>query len=221
MAELLITGDGLRAILPPTVACAQLLGESTDAEVRTDEQHLVGRGARAMQSVLARRCAREALGEIGFAHMPIGRQDSGAPAWPVGIVGSLTHTDGYLGAAVGLGRHHRAIGIDAEPNEPVGGAHRAFTTEDEIHQLAELGHYFGNEIAWERLLFSTKEAAYKAFHTLTDRTLPMTGARSRVFPDGTFVVTTTRPNRHRGERWDWPGRWCRYDDFLLAAVVVS
>ncbi|WP_405845207.1 4'-phosphopantetheinyl transferase [Streptomyces platensis] len=48
----------------------------------------------------ARSCAREALRRLGHPTVPIPRGRSGAPLWPAGVVGSITHCQGYRSAAV-------------------------------------------------------------------------------------------------------------------------
>jgi len=59
-----------------------------------------------------RRCALWALRALGIQPAPIGRGAGGEPIWPIGIIGSISHTPGYVCALVarGLG----AVGIDVE-----------------------------------------------------------------------------------------------------------
>ena len=40
-----------------------------------------------------RTCARQALRELGCADAPIVQDQNGAPLWPPGIVGSITHSN--------------------------------------------------------------------------------------------------------------------------------
>ena len=41
------------------------------------------------------------------------------PLWPAGVVGSITHCDGYRAAAVARATDLATVGIDAEPHEPL------------------------------------------------------------------------------------------------------
>src|SRR5688572_21941564 len=50
--------------------------------------------------ILGRNCARKALAALGHGNAVIERRGNGAPLWPDGIVGSITHTSGYAAALV-------------------------------------------------------------------------------------------------------------------------
>ena len=52
---------------------------------------------------------------------PILKGEKGEPRWPDGLVGSLTHTEGYRGAVVGRSPAVRSVGIDAEPHDVLPG----------------------------------------------------------------------------------------------------
>jgi 4'-phosphopantetheinyl transferase EntD len=83
--------------------------------------------------------------------------------------------------------------------------------------LAELaaGH---PGVCWDKLLFSAKEAVYKAWFPLTHAWLDFTGARITIDPEaGTFDAAVLVPAPFTG----FSGRWLARDGLLLAAVVVS
>src|SRR5206468_2745795 len=65
----------------------------------------------------ARGCARSALAALGIEPAPILAGERGAPRWPPGIVGSITHCAGYRAAAVSSARDMITIGLDAEPDQ--------------------------------------------------------------------------------------------------------
>ncbi|MGW7821409.1 4'-phosphopantetheinyl transferase family protein [Streptomyces puniciscabiei] len=50
----------------------------------------------------ARVCARRALQALGLPPAPIPPGSNGAPQWPAGVVGSITHRRRYCAAAVAL-----------------------------------------------------------------------------------------------------------------------
>ena len=91
---------------------------------------------------LGRACARRALASLNVPPAPILIGPNGAPVWPTGIVGSITHCSGYCAAAVAYADHVAALGIDAELNE-------------------------GEARHWETLVFSARESVYKALSALT------------------------------------------------------
>ena len=53
---------------------------------------------------LGRACARAALANLGQGEAVIGIDEAGAPLWPAGVVGSITHTKGYAAALVAKAR---------------------------------------------------------------------------------------------------------------------
>jgi 4'-phosphopantetheinyl transferase EntD len=113
-----------------------------------------------------RACARRALARLGVPPAPLLSGADRAPIWPDGIVGAITHSDGYCAAAVAPSSALRSIGIDAEVNNPLpDGVDRHVLTEAELAWTAEIGAADG--INWPTLIFSAKESVYKAWHPLT------------------------------------------------------
>jgi 4'-phosphopantetheinyl transferase EntD len=154
----------LQKILPATVASGEqigvLSGSLLDEEVTILGRHAVPR--RKAEFAAGRTCGRQAMRVLGLPELPIFRGDDREPLWPDGVVGSITHCDGYCAAAVARAADFSAIGIDAENNEPLPAnvlGEVAFGDElDWVHSLPRVG------ICWDRLLFSIKEAVYKAWY---------------------------------------------------------
>ena len=65
----------------------------------------------------ARIVARELLSRAGCQTCALPKAPSGAPIWPLGIVGSLAHDPDIAVAAVARDREFENIGIDIEPAE--------------------------------------------------------------------------------------------------------
>jgi len=63
---------------------------------------------------IGRYCARLALGHLGLAPKPILRDENGAPIWPQGILGSISHTRGLTVAIVVAEKLGKGVGVDAE-----------------------------------------------------------------------------------------------------------
>lgn len=111
----------------------------------------------------ARTVARQLLARIGITRCALPKADGGAPVWPPGIVGSMSHHASVAVAAVALGRDFSALGIDIEPAEPLpADLLDLVATPQERERIAE-DPFRG------RLLFAAKEAVYKAVYPL-DRT---------------------------------------------------
>jgi 4'-phosphopantetheinyl transferase EntD len=157
-------------VLPDLVFAAELYDDPPDLLPLPEEEPLVARSVakRRNEFVTVRHCARIALGEIGVGPVPILKGEKGEPCWPDGVVGSLTHCEGFRGAVVGRQGEVRSVGIDAEPHDVLPrGVLDAISLPVERSQLSALPP----DLHWDRILFCAKEATYKAWFPLTHRWL--------------------------------------------------
>ncbi len=152
------------------LASAELYSDPPDLAPLPEEAPLIAKSVakRRNEFITARHCARLALQQLGEPPVPIGKGEKGEPCWPDGIVGSLTHTQGFRAAVVGRQPAVRSLGIDAEPHDVLpDGVLDAVTVPGERHELAALP----DDLHWDRILFCAKEATYKAWFPLTRRWL--------------------------------------------------
>ncbi len=168
----------------------------------------------------ARACARRALGGLGLPPVAIGRDDKGAPQWPAGVVGSITHCDGYRAAAVAYDTDIATIGIDAEPHGDLpDGVLDTIALPDELAVLPRLGAA-APQICWDRLLFSAKESIYKAWYPLARKWLGFEEAV--ITPDltGGFTarILVEAPEPLRG---DLRGRWMVREGLVVTALTLT
>jgi 4'-phosphopantetheinyl transferase EntD len=185
----------IEEILPPVVACAEAFADPPDATLFPQEEPIVARAVdkRRREFTTGRHCARIALGKLGVAPAPIVTAERGAPRWPPGIVGSITHCDGYRVAAVARADDMMTIGLDAEPNGPLpDGVLDLVSLAIERPRLAALAAAAPG-ICWDRLLFSAKESVYKAWFPLTRRWLGFEEAEVTIETDGTFTARLLAP----------------------------
>jgi 4'-phosphopantetheinyl transferase EntD len=115
----MIVATLLSDVLPDKVAAAEMYDDPPDLTPLPEEEPLIAKSVakRRNEFVTVRYCARQALEELGVPPVPILKGEKGEPCWPDGVVGSLTHCDGYRGAAVGRHDAMRSVGIDAEPHD--------------------------------------------------------------------------------------------------------
>ncbi len=107
------------------------------------------------------------LGETGR----VGIRSDRSPAWPKGIVGSISHTDELVWAAVASSETTLSLGIDAEKivdPETADELRRVVATDKEIRSLESA---FESPSLAVTLAFSAKEAAYKCIAPLGVRWL--------------------------------------------------
>jgi 4'-phosphopantetheinyl transferase EntD len=211
----------IEAILPPAAQYAEAFGERLDPPY-AQELALVGRAveSRRREFATARACAREALGRLGVAPVAILADARGAPRWPLGVVGSISHCRDYRACAVARSSEIAALGIDAERNEPVGATVRErITLPRERAQLAALSRAPAR-VCWDRLIFCAKECAYKAHYQLSPQPLGYVSAEVTIdAARGTFDVALLVPTASAVRRF--PGRWCERDGLLLAVVAIE
>jgi 4'-phosphopantetheinyl transferase EntD len=155
----------LGGILIEGAVAEECRGELYGVSLWPEEQALMQRAIpdRRREFATTRGCARRALRRLGFEPGPLMPGVHGGPIWPNGVVGSLTHCPGYRGAAVARTNKTLALGIDAEVNMPLSdGVLEMIAGEAERSRLPS-----SSTVCWDRLLFSAKEAVYKAWSPLT------------------------------------------------------
>lgn len=164
--------DLIKAVLPAVddLVYAELDRDPPGLQPLGEEESLISRSVakRRSEFLTVRHCARVAMERLGVPPTPILKGEKGEPRWPDGLVGSLTHTEGYRGAVVGRSPAVRSVGIDAEPHDVLpGGVLTAVSLPQEREQIAGLPR----QLHWDRILFCAKEATYKAWFPLTSRWL--------------------------------------------------
>ncbi|HEV7418765.1 MAG TPA: 4'-phosphopantetheinyl transferase [Mycobacterium sp.] len=216
----------LPGVLPDLVASAELYDDPPDLAPLPEEEPLVARSVakRRNEFVTVRHCARKALGELGLPPVPILKGDKGEPCWPDGVVGSLTHCEGFRGAVVGRRSEVRSVGIDAEPHDVLPkGVLAAISLPVERAELAGLP----DGLHWDRILFCAKEATYKAWFPLTHRWLGFEDAHIIFTVDGSGGAGTFSsailidPAAESGPPLTTlAGRWSVRDGLALTAIVL-
>jgi 4'-phosphopantetheinyl transferase EntD len=218
---LLDLGDAFESLLPPGAAASACAQDLADAEAYPCERPAVAMAvpARREEFLTARACARAALGKLGCSPTGIPAAPSGAPVWPAGLVGSITHCEGLRAAAVGRRRDLASIGIDAEPNRRLpGGVLDDVAADPERRRLRQL-RIEHPHICWDRLLFSVKEALYKCVAPLHGGPWTFFDAEVEFAPQaGTFAATF--PRREGQAVPPAEGAWSLFRGVLLAAVAV-
>lgn len=171
----------------------------------------------------ARRCAREALGVLGLPPRPILPNRHGAPQWPEGVVGSITHCTGYRAAALARTTDMLLLGIDAEPNTPLPpGTLESIALPGEQRRVRKL-NLIAPEVHWGHLLFSMKETVYKSWYPHTGQRLEFEDVEISFDANSDrFTAQLQLPHDPRrtplADRLE--GRWLARDGLLIAAISL-
>lgn len=220
----------LQNILPSGVAAAELLAYPEDLKAHPAEEHLIAKSVekRRRDFIGARHCARLALEQLGEPPVAIGKGERGMPLFPRGVVGSLTHCDGYRAAAMAHALRFRSVGIDAEPHGALpDGVLESVSLPVEREWLAGAP---SAGLHLDRLLFCAKEATYKAWFPLTLRWLGFEDAhitfeidsRTADSGSGTFHTKLLVPgttNDGGAPLTSFDGRWLIADGLILTAIA--
>ncbi len=157
-------------LLSPSQTCPTLeLPDSICSSLITREpgrKSLAGRQKREADYADGRAAAADALRKLdclGF----VGRKQNGCPRWPIGFVGSISHSRNFAWAMASNDSEYRSIGIDTEP------LCEAETAESLLDQIAggtewRLCRKAGlNRQEAFTVVFSAKEALYKCVYPLS------------------------------------------------------
>lgn len=199
-----------------------------EGEMFAEEAALVEKAVlrRRRQFAAGRVLGRELMERLGIATGPLLRGEDRVPLWPAGVVGSLSHTEDVVMVAVagggvdGEASAVRALGLDVEADVPLEEELRASVlTERELAWLDEQPQAERGALA--KLVFSAKEAVYKAQYTFSRTMLDFHEVELVVLPDAP-VFEARLPDKvvEAVGRPTLAGQWWR-GELCGAACVVT
>ncbi|MFF1447999.1 4'-phosphopantetheinyl transferase [Streptomyces sp. NPDC058274] len=225
----------IEELLPDPVVAVETHGddETGRATLYPGEEALIARAVekRRREFTAARACARRAMEKLGVAPQAVLTGERGAPLWPEGVVGSMTHCEGYCAAALVRAADLASLGIDAEPHLRLpDGVLASIALPAELERLRRLSADTP-EVHWDRLLFSAKESVYKAWFPLTEKWLDFSEADISISrdpasgstaPSGRFRAELLVPGPLLGHERvrAFDGRWTVQRGLLATAVSV-
>jgi 4'-phosphopantetheinyl transferase EntD len=189
-----------------------------DPEERAVIEHAVA--GRRQEYMAGRLCARQALKQLGIAAGSLRKLPDGSIAWPEGIVGALSHSEIWCGAAVARRSDAAGIGLDIETIARIGEKlRRRILTPEEHGWIA--GQPAAEMQRWTALMFSAKEALYKC---IAARVQPRIGFMDAVIVPGSpqsFMVRLNEPVAAQLPRGlGLLGRFFFYDGSVFSGVVL-
>lgn len=116
-----------------------------------------------------RYCASQCLAHYNLEKFEIIANDDRSPIWPQGYCGSITHTSTYASAVVAPTDLYQSIGIDSEhimKQSTFTRVKKQIATQKEFDLVSSI---YKNECQALTILFSIKEAVFKAVYPLVKR----------------------------------------------------
>ena len=215
----------IEEILPSNVVAEEVRNGLLDAVLFPEEEKVLGQSVdkRRREFTTARACARQAFARLDLPPMPVLTGSHGEPQWPPGVVGSITHCKGYCACAIAHEMEIVTLGIDAEPNEALPkNVLTDIAFNEELVWLRELMHSAPG-VCWDRLIYSAKEAVYKAWFPLTKRWLGFEDAAVTIDrAQCTFSVRLLVPGPLLADRQltCFTGKWTVRNELILTAIAL-
>lgn len=212
---------GFAKPFPTLDRCALAAGPIEDfslelfAEERAELAHMVDQRAHAFSS--GRHCAHLAQQLLGQPVRAVLREDR-APLWPAPSVGSISHSRSIAVAVAAL--DYRSVGVDLESAGRLKPAlyERVFTAHEviRINRLEPLA---------ASIMFSAKEAGYKAIYPLARTYIGFKEAEINLVIDGEFsggrfsidYVGDHAPNRTLNSGY---GYWSVHQQHVMTLFVI-
>lgn len=157
-----------------------------------------------------RHAARLAMGD---PHQPIPQGPDRAPVWPKGLSGSITHSRNACLAAVTRARH---IGLDLEEDEGLAGElwDTVLLPGEQVWAQSQPDPGLAS-----KLIFSAKEAAYKAQYTVSRRLFGFDTLSLQINETG-FFATFLRDIGPFNKGLTLNGRFAFVEGHILTAVAL-
>jgi 4'-phosphopantetheinyl transferase EntD len=221
-----LLSPSLGELFPACALAAEMRVPGDPALLYSEEAAHLGRAApkRTQEFAAGRLCARRVLSELGIENFPLQAASDRQPLWPAGIVGSITHTDGFCAAVAAEKKHLIAVGLDCE----VAGSVKAelwptLFRDEETRWLCRLPP--PEQPAAATLIFCAKEAFYKCQYPLTREWLYFQDAWIELpvwrAGQGAFNIHASRNIAFSSHAvMPLQGRFIYHDAFVTAGVGV-
>jgi len=208
-------------MLPGGVLSAAALIDGTATMHHAAEHAQVERAVakRKHEFAAGRALAHALISRLGGADAPLLPGKGRAPAWPEGLVGSISHGAGLCVVAVAQQERCSALGLDVEDAAPLKQKlWRHVLREEEQAELEGLSDDAAGRRA--KLTFSAKECFYKALWPRLTRVLNFEDVRLTIADDGSFSGELLVDDAGLVLDAPLPGSWERVGDVVLSTVAL-
>ena len=185
----------LRDLFPPEVQIDAAWPLDYESPLFPEEERSLRNATaiRRAEFATGRACARSALARLGLpnAIVPVG--SAGQPIWPTETVGSITHCNGFVGAAVGVRNRLSGIGFDCElAGDLSAPLVKRVCTPAELDWIADMVP--PSSCNWPKILFTIKESIYKCLAPQLDCFIDFHDVAVTVQQPDEFSVLLVQPN---------------------------
>ncbi len=199
------------------------IGEPNIDRLPAEERALVAKAVpkRIREFCAGRTLARRMLADVGRPVASILRGPNGAPSWPPGVRGSITHAGAWVGVAISTSPEVLGVGLDIEDGSPLHSKYwHVIMTEEDMSHLDAVGASDRERIA--KVMFSAKEAAYKAQHAITETFLAFSAMDIRIAAnERSFVATFHQSVSPFAVGDEIEGSIARFDGNVATAVTLD
>lgn len=205
----------LSSLFPPSVAICAVAIQNPLQVFSREKGRLIAPRRRDAELAAGRVCARRALERLGEGKVVVGIEPDGAPAWPQGIVGAISHSGGFAVAAVARSSELDGVGVDLMAVRRLAdGCANLFCASSELQWLerpseADRPHRI-------LVLFSAKESVQKCARHLLAQLPDMQVIEVNISPGPERF--TARVDGLSG--MDWAGRYAVEAGLLFSAVTA-
>lgn len=208
-----------RASGTPMRVAAALVSDRV-ADLMPGEHELIATSTlrRRAEYSTGRSCARRALRLLGAPQVPIRTDRNGAPAWPDGYTGSISHcSDLAISLVAPLGSLD-AVGVDVEKETCIS-QHLLdkIGSPSELDMLSLLRAQ-NDDIPWGLIWFSSKESVFKCLYQATHHRFSFRDILVRISVDGGLSVSMCAGIGDVNGRLRIWGSWVRSYEYVATAV---
>lgn len=147
-----------------------------------------------------------------------------APIWPIGLIGSITHTDNFASAIAFSSTDYLSVGIDCETIIEIGKAEKISSL---VMTISEFALFSGAKIDFNLLcsiIFSSKESIYKCLYQITKVEFYFQDAEI-VNIDFSEKIFEFRLIKKLSDKFDIGyhgfGSYIVFDNYIHTSVIVS
>lgn len=155
-------------------------------ELHPEEQACIAHASESRQQEYkaGRIAARQALAQLGVHDFALLKGEQGEPLWPAGVAGSISHSEGVCIVSVASKEQCFSLGIDIQKQRPLKANIERVICRDEELSL----DWHADKNTALLILFTVKEAGYKALHPQVKKHIGFKEVAMTVKPENTYSL---------------------------------